>query len=97
MQTKLSRIQRKDGNDMGFKTVNLVTCDRCKSTGTFDVGSVLPEKWLRVDKIGYLCPDCAEQFRRFMCNFMVDVPGYSYPKEWEPEVPYRVMTEEYDG
>ena len=97
MQTKFSKIKRKDHIDMGFRTVNLVTCDRCKSNGTFDIGTVLPDEWLRVDKIGYLCPDCAEQFRRFMCNFMVDAPGYSYPEEWEPEVPYRVMTEEYDG
>lgn len=91
MQTKLSKIKRKDHIEMGFKTVNLVACDRCKNTGTFDVGSMLPNGWLRVDKIGYLCPDCAEQFRRFMCNFMADVPGYNYPEDWKPELPYTVM------
>lgn len=71
---------------MDIKQVNLVRCRRCGKNGIFELDKTPPRGWLEVDKVGDLCPDCADQFRRFMCNFMLDVEDYEIPEEWKTEL-----------
>lgn len=93
LQTKISKIfsnnlvEKERNLVMDIKQVNLVTCKRCGGHGIFEIGNSVPRGWLEVDKVGELCPDCADQYRRFICNFMLDVPGYTIPEEWRAELP----------
>lgn len=93
LETKISKIFSKNLVEkernlvMNYKQVNLVTCKRCGAHGIFELNEPTPRGWLEVDKVGELCPDCADQYRRFMCNFMLDVEGYQIPDEWRVELP----------
>ena len=71
---------------MDAKKVNLVICKRCGEKGIFDLDQPAPKGWLEVDKVGELCAECADQYRRFMCNFMLDAKGYDIPEEWKTEL-----------
>lgn len=63
----------------------LTTCDRCETivfrkfigTGDLDGGYTkfdkfepLPDDWLYLSQIGDLCPVCANEFKRFIHNFI---------------------------
>lgn len=63
----------------------LTTCDRCETivfrkligTGDLDGGYTkfdkfepLPDDWLYVYEIGYLCPRCAMEFRAMISTFI---------------------------
>lgn len=98
LEPKLNRIMKdKGGPKMSKKQVYLTTCERCGNSVTHVEAEIIPTDWLNVDEIGDLCPDCAEQYRRFMWNFMGEVPNFKYPEKWKPEKPYTVMLEEMEG
>lgn len=84
---------------MSTQNGRLVTCDRCanftflKYVGkgetdggytTWDKFEKLPEEWLYTSYFGYLCPDCADEFRAFVTEFMGGKvsPEWKY-KDWE--------------
>ena len=67
----------------------LCECSRCKSWiflqyickgetdggyTTWDKFEDLPEDWLYESEFGYLCPDCATEFKRIMTSFFMDNP-----------------------
>lgn len=79
----------------------LVSCSRCgtelflKHLGlngtngnytTWDKFEEIPEAWLFETEFGYLCPDCAEEFKRFMTNFL----GTAIPPKWRMDIPETV-------
>lgn len=83
---------------MGCEKGKLVICDRCGETvflkyikteggsnygSDYDVYDNLPEDWLHETGIGYLCPHCANEFRKWITHF---TNGKVSPK-WRYEEP----------
>ena len=83
---------------MGAEKGKLVICDRCGESiflkflerragsnygSDYDVYDELPENWLNETWIGYLCPKCAEEFKRWITKFM----NGKVPSKWKLEDP----------
>lgn len=81
---------------MGGVKGKLVTCDRCgaetflKYIGkgdtdggytTWDKFEELSDDWMYGSQFGYLCPDCANEFKTIMYNFLGDI----LCKSWRPD------------
>ena len=68
----------------------LCECSRCSKTvflqytgkgetdggyTTWDKFEDLPKEWLYETEFGYLCPDCATEFRQMLTKFFMDNPN----------------------
>lgn len=69
---------------MGARKGKLITCDRCGATlflkflgtedgsnygGAYDKYDPLPDDWMYQTCAGYMCPECAKQFKTFVNEF----------------------------
>ena len=62
-----SRCDR-DDNFVFLKYIRHIPMDGGYSPG-YNEFEELPKEWLYESEFGYLCPECASEFRRFMTDF----------------------------
>lgn len=83
---------------MPCTTGKLLECDRCGKThflkylrsetrdggysGEYDVYEETPKRWLHETQIGWLCPECADEFKLFVSSFVGGkiAPAWKHPK-----------------